>query len=86
MTFFGLSEREAEASRKKYGFNELLYKPSFGRNLLRGVNGLSCKLFVIAALAEVIRVLLGLVGFINTEDDFVRSAVLFGAGVLCGLV
>ena len=85
MTFFGLSEREAEASRKKYGFNELLYKPSFGRNLLRGLNGLSCKLFVIAALAEIIRSLLVLNGFTNAETDFIRPVVLFGAGVLCGL-
>lgn len=85
MTFFGLSEREAEASRKKYGFNELLYKPSFGRNLLRGLNGLSCKLFVIAALVEIIRSLLVLNGFTNAETDFIRPVVLFGAGVLCGL-
>lgn len=85
MTFFGLSEREAEASRKKYGFNELLYKPSFGRNLLRGLNGLSCKLFVISALAEIVRSLLVLNGFTNTETDFIRPVALLGAGVLCGL-
>lgn len=85
MTFFGLSEREAEASRKKYGLNELSYRPSFGRNVLHGLNGLSCKLFMIAALAEVIRILLGLIGLINLESDFARPAVMIGAGVIFGL-
>ena len=87
MTFFGLSEREAEASRKKYGLNELLYKPSVVGNILRGLNGLSCKLFAAAALAEIIRVLLGLIGVISSEislPDFIRPAAFFAAGLLCG--
>lgn len=82
MTFFGLSEREAEASRKKYGFNEYLYKPSAAGNILRGFNGLSCKLFSAAALAEIIRTLLSLIGYIGSEADFARSAALLGLGIL----
>lgn len=85
MTFFGLSEREAEASRKKYGLNELPYRPSLGRNFLRGIGGLSCKLFAAAALAEIIRILLGLIGVISSETNFIRSAALLAAGLLCGL-
>ncbi|MDE6598981.1 MAG: hypothetical protein K2K34_02760 [Oscillospiraceae bacterium] len=84
MTFFGLSEREAEASRKKYGLNELLYKPSVVGNILRGLNGLSCKLFAVAALAEIIRVLLGLIGVISSEPNFIRPAAFLAAGLLCG--
>ncbi|MDE7279219.1 MAG: hypothetical protein K2N26_05780, partial [Oscillospiraceae bacterium] len=85
MTFFGLSEREAEASRKKYGLNEHLYKPSAARNILRGINGLSCKLFAVAALAEIIRTLSGLIGYIDSETDFVRPVVLLCLGILSGL-
>lgn len=85
MTFFGLSEREAEASRKKYGLNEHLYKPSAAGNILRGFNGLSCKLFAVAALAEIIRALSALIGYIDSEADFVRPAVLLGLGILSGL-
>lgn len=82
MTFFGLSEREAEASRKKYGFNEHLYKPSAAGNILRGFNGLSCKLFAAAALAEIIRTLSALIGYIDSGADFARPAVLLGLGIL----
>ncbi len=85
MTFFGLSEKDAEASREKYGFNELLYKPSFGKNLLKGFGGMCCKLFVIAALAEVIAALAGLVFVPDFSAVFTRSGIMFGAAVLCGL-
>ncbi|MCM1023192.1 MAG: hypothetical protein NC395_03950 [Prevotella sp.] len=85
MTFFGLSEREAEASRKKYGLNELAYKPSLGGNFLRGIGGLSCKLFAAAALAEIIRILLGLIGVLSSAADWARPAALLAAGLICGL-
>lgn len=85
MTFFGLSERGAEASRKKYGLNELLYKPSFGKNILRGFGGMSCKLFAVAALAEVIAVLLGLTGFAKTVGSLKAAGYFFAAAVFCGL-
>ncbi len=85
MTFFGLSEKDAEASRKKYGLNELLYRPSLGKNILRGLGGLSCKLFAIAALADIIASLLGMLQYADIAADFVRPAVLILMAVLCGL-
>ena len=85
MTFSGLSEREAEASRQKYGLNERLYKESFGDNLLHGFFGLSCKLFVIAAFLRIIQLLLGLIGVIAPVSDYSGIFVLLGLAVLCGL-
>lgn len=85
MTFFGLSEREAEASRQKHGLNEILYKPSFGKSLLRGLNGLSCKLFSAAALAEIIGVLLGLITKAGFSADFSKAVLFLCAAVFCAL-
>jgi len=84
MTFYGLSEKDAEASRKKYGSNELLYRPSFGKSLLRGFGGLSCKLFAAAALAGVSAALLGLLGYGGISADF-SYPIIFGIlAVVCG--
>ncbi len=85
MTFFGLSERDEDISREKYGFNELSYKSSFGKKLLVGFGGLSCKLFAAAALTEVVAALIGLNGFADITADFKRTALFAAAAVFCGL-
>lgn len=85
MTFSGLSGREAEASRQKYGLNERLYKESFGNNLLHGFCGLSCKLFIIAALIRIVLLLLGLIGVCEPASDYSAIFILFGLAILCGL-
>lgn len=86
MTYYGLSEKGAEASRKKYGLNELLYRPSLGRAVRDGFGGMSCRLFTAAALAEVIAALLGLTGLADIPADFRKAVLFIGAAVLCGFL
>lgn len=78
MTFSGLSEREAEASRQKYGLNELKDETRFGDKILCGINSLSCKLFIIAAMVKVIILLLGLLEIIPQVKDISGIFVLVG--------
>lgn len=85
MTFFGLSERDEEISREKYGFNELSYISSFGKKLLAGFGGLSCRLFAAAAMTEVVAALVGLNGFADITVSFKRIALFAAAAVFCGL-
>lgn len=85
MTFSGLSEREAEASREKYGLNERFFKPSFGSALLHGVFGLSCKLAVIAVLCEIILILLGLLEITEPYSNYKKLFILLGAAVFCAV-
>ncbi|MGN0676074.1 MAG: hypothetical protein ACI4KG_10000, partial [Oscillospiraceae bacterium] len=85
MTFSGLSEREAEASREKYGSNERFFKPSFGGALLRGVFGLSCKLAVIAVLCEIILILLGLLEITEPYSNYKKLFILLGTAVFCAV-
>lgn len=64
MAISGLTEREAEASRQKYGLNVRSYKSSLLRGILGGFSGLTSKLFVISALIGLIAFMLGLLGVI----------------------
>lgn len=86
MTFSGLSEREAEAARQKYGLNERKHEVSFVSKLLNGIFGLSCKLMVIAVLAEIIAILLGMLEIIPVRDSFIKLFVLIGAAILCAFI
>lgn len=60
MAVSGLTEREAEASKQKYGLNVRSYKQSLRHDLLKGFGGLTAKLFVISALIGLITFMLGL--------------------------
>lgn len=85
MAISGLSEREAEASREKYGLNVRSYEQSLRRSLLGGFRGLTAKLFIISALIGVIAFMLGLMGVVPQSgmEIFVIPAA---AAVLSGLV
>ncbi|MBP1561540.1 MAG: cation-transporting P-type ATPase [Oscillospiraceae bacterium] len=84
MTFSGLSVRESEAAKQKYGSNELSYKLSFGNCLLHGFGSLTFRLIMIAVLIQVILVLLGLLGY-AAEYPVYKAAVLLGAAVAYAL-
>ena len=57
MSLSGLSGREAEASRQKYGFNERKNNIKIGDSIIMGAMALSCKLFVIAAMLKIVLLL-----------------------------
>lgn len=60
MAFSGLTEREAEASKQKYGRNVRSYNRFWGQSLIMGFTSLTAKLFVISALIGAITFMLGL--------------------------
>lgn len=62
MAFSGLTEREAEASKQKYGRNVRSYNQFWGHSLVMGFTSLTAKLFVISALIGAIAFMLGLLG------------------------
>ncbi|MBQ5319244.1 MAG: cation-transporting P-type ATPase [Oscillospiraceae bacterium] len=86
MALSGLSEREAEASRQKYGFNEQIYEANFAEKILYGVKSLSCKLFVIAAMVKIIALLLGLLEITETVPDVSGIFIFAGLAVLCAFL
>ncbi len=90
MTFSGLSEREAEASRQKYGLNEQKINTESGSTILHGLASLSCKLFMIAAMIKIVILLLGLLEIIPMSSDilgiFILAGLAFLSGILEGLI
>jgi len=83
MALSGLSGREAEASRQKYGFNERTIDINFAENIMRGITSLSCKLFVIGAMVKIVALLLGLLEITPPVTDVSGIFVLGGLAVLC---
>ena len=86
MSLSGLSEREAEASRQKYGLNERTIDINFAENIMRGVTSLSCKLFVIGAMVKIVALLLGLLEVISPVSDVSGIFVLAGLALLCAML
>lgn len=86
MSLSGLSEREAEASRQKYGFNEQKNTIKIGDSIIMGAMSLSCKLFVIAAMLKIVLLLLGLLEVTNSEVDVISIIILFGLAVFSALM
>lgn len=86
MSLSGLSVREAEASVQKYGLNERTADISFADYLIGGINSLSCKLFVIAAMVKIIVLLLGLLEVTAPVSDATSIFVLVGLALLCALL
>ncbi|MCM1478923.1 MAG: HAD family hydrolase [Muribaculaceae bacterium] len=85
MAFSGLTEREAEASKQKYGRNVRSYNQILGRSLIMGFSSLTAKLFVISALLCAIAFMLGLLEAIPKTDPLI-IAVPAAAAVLSALV
>lgn len=83
MSLSGLSEREAEASRQKYGLNERTIDINFAENIMRGVTSLSCKLFVIGAMLKIVALLLGLLEVTAPVTDVSGIFVFAGLALLC---
>lgn len=83
MSLSGLSEREAEASRQKYGLNERTIDINFAENIMRGITSLSCKLFVIGAMVKIVALLLGLLEVTAPVSDVSGIIVLAGLALLC---
>ncbi len=86
MSLSGLSEREAEASRQKYGFNEQKNTIKIGDSIIMGAMSLSCKLFVIAAMLKIVLLLLGLLELTTAEVDVMSIIILFGLAVFSVLM
>lgn len=85
MAFSGLTEREAEASKQKYGRNVRSYNQFLGRSLVMGFTSLTAKLFVISALLSAVAFMLGLLGYVpksGGEGIYIPAA----AAVLSALV
>ena len=74
MSFSGLTEREAEAARKKYGVNVRSYKNSFVGCLREEFASLAVRLAIISALLDTVSFMLGLLEIIPPIDSF--SAIL----------
>ena len=83
MSLSGLSEREAEASRQKYGLNERTIDINFAENIMRGITSLSCKLFVIGAMVKIVALLLGLLEVTAPVSDVSGIFVFAGLALLC---
>lgn len=88
MAFFGISEREAEASRQKYGLNVRSHRQSFGRNILRGFGGLTVRLLIISALIEAVSLMLGLLEYISSNPLESAGKIIgrAAAAVICALI
>ena len=86
MSLSGLSEREAEASRQKYGFNERKSNIKFGDSLIMGIMSLSCKLFVIAGMLKIVLLLLGLLEAVEPVTDVWSIVIPFCLAVLCAFL
>lgn len=88
MTFFGISEREAEASKQKYGLNIRSNKLRFGSSLINGFGGLTVKLLIISALIEAVRLMLGLLGYVPSVPDVSAGKIIgrAAAAVIFALV
>lgn len=86
MSLSGLSEREAEASRQKYGLNERTIDINFAENIVAGITSLSCKLFTIGAMLKIVALLLGLLEVTAPVSDVSGIFVLAGLAVLCALL
>lgn len=86
MSLSGLSEREAEASRQKYGLNERTAETSFAENIFGGLMSLSCKLFAIAAMVKIVALLLGLLEVTKPVTDVLSIFVLAGLALLCAFL
>lgn len=85
MAFSGLTEREAEASKQKYGRNVRSYNQILGRSLIMGFSSLTAKLFVISALLCAIAFVLGLLNVVpKTAPEII--AVPAAAAVLSALI
>lgn len=85
MAFSGLTERESEASKQKYGRNVRSYNQFLGRSLVMGFTALTAKLFIISALLGAIIFMLGLLGYVpksGGEGIYIPAA----AAVLSALV
>lgn len=85
MAFSGLTEREAEASKQKYGRNVRSYNQFFGHSLIMGFKGLTVKLFIISALIGAISFMLGM---LETIPKSVSEIIVIpaAAAVFCALI
>ena len=75
MSFSGLTEREAEAAKQKYGMNVRSYKNSFGSCVVRELSSLTFRLLVISALLETVSLMLGLLEVTAPHDPLPRIFV-----------
>lgn len=82
MSFSGLSEREAEAARSKYGVNVRAYKGSFGNCLRMAFSSLTVRLLIISALLDAVLIMLGLLEFASPFDEYPRFFGTIAAAVL----
>lgn len=86
MAFFGISEREAEASKQKYGLNVRSYKQPFGQAVIRGFSSLSFKLLIISSLIETIALLLGLLEVTAPYRSYVKIICSAAAAAVLAFV
>ena len=82
----GLTEREAEAARKKYGVNVRSYKNSFIGCLRDEFASLTVRLVIISALLDTVSFMLGLLEIIPPFDSFSALLGKIFAAVLILLV
>ncbi|MCH5194062.1 MAG: cation-transporting P-type ATPase [Oscillospiraceae bacterium] len=82
MAFYGLSRREAEAARQKYGPNVRSYNHSFLQELGAGFSALSVRLIIISALTEAITLVLGLLGAVPEYTSIMKLVGVAAAVVL----
>lgn len=88
MAFFGISEREAEASRLKYGLNIRSNKLRFVSSLIHGFGGLTVKLLIISALIEAVQLMLGLLEYIPSDPVGSAGKIIgrAAAAIICALI
>lgn len=85
MAFSGLTEREAEASKQKYGRNVRSYNQFLEQSLIRGFSSLTAKLLIISALIGAIAFMLGLLEVV--PKSFSEIIIIPAeAAVLCALL
>lgn len=83
MSISGLTEREAQAARKKYGVNVRSYKNSFGGCLREEFASLTVRLVIISALLDTVSFMLGLLEITPPFDSF---AMLLGKAFAAVLI
>ena len=86
MAYYGLSNREAEAAKQKYGPNVRSYKHSFRQELAEGFSALPVKLLIISALIEAITLVLGKLEMIPPYTSVMKLIGVAAAAVLLAFV
>ena len=81
----GLTNKEAEASERKYGANAVPFKSSLGKCLAASFSSLSVRLLIISVLTDIVSILLGLLGYAPVFGAYERTVTVTAVMLIVGI-